>query len=210
MLLEVSKAWTYGSALQACATEQASNILFFYKLSTITQKIPFRVIKISYPKPTQLPWAAKSLCGRGEAVLSTSSRASMLQCRAGFQKFGVCCCGGGARHMRTSFICVNVEVPFAFDCLWKCRSTDGICCCLLWLHYGSYDSVGATSEGKKTNQTNTGKDPPCSLVTHSFLQQKIKSQSARVSVKLRGIKSGKAVTILAPLAAFWNQILALA
>lgn len=87
----------------------------FFKLSPIAHKIPFRIIKIAYPKPTQLPRAAKSLCGRRKAVLSTSSTASMLQCKAGFQKFGVCCRGGGARHTQTAFLCIHGEVLFAFD-----------------------------------------------------------------------------------------------
>lgn len=155
---------------------------FFSKLSIITHKIPFRIITIAYPKPTQLPWAAKSLCGRRKAVLSINSTVSTFQCRAGFQKFVVCCHGGGERHMQTSFLCVNGEVLFAFkwsvkvQVLWLdmlLPATTALW--FIWLSMGSRDIPKATS-GKKipTNQTHLDNDPPPLLSHIHFYNRKSK------------------------------------
>lgn len=116
----------------------------FFKLSIITHRIPFRIIKIAYPKPTQLPRAAKSLCGRRKTSLP---RAQPPCCSAKlvFQSL-VFAAVKVVQDTQTAFLCVNGEVSFAFDWSEKVqiRWLDLLlpamtALCFTWLCVGSRD-----------------------------------------------------------------------
>jgi len=132
--------------LQKCPTGTCHRIntkyISFFKLSTITYTIPYRIIRAAHPKPHAAPfYLPKASVAEGSLFSLATAQPSWCSAKL---VFDACCSGAVLKLQDRSRQIFSVPVERLFLSLTnlrQCRSTDCICCCLRWLRYGTYDSA---------------------------------------------------------------------